>query len=177
MNTSSILAKAIKYALFAGLSTSLLAIPAIAEETKKEEVEKISVTGSRLQKAEFDQAAPVQVLNIYEAVKAGISSVSELLQRTSMAGGQQFDATFNSNSGNSVPNSISFGVQIINPNLPESLFLPVQTSFNIPTELLSLVFGGVSVTKIDFLRHLTKNTIQFIFMVNKIPLTVLHREC
>ena len=95
-------AKAVRFALFSGVTLSMLPTYATAqEEEKAKEPERISVTGSRLQKAEFDQAAPVQVLKIDSAVKAGISTVAELLQRTSLAGGQQLDATYNSNSGNS----------------------------------------------------------------------------
>lgn len=96
-------AKAVRYALFSGVTLSMLPTYATAQEEQgaEEPAERISVTGSRLQKAEFDQAAPVQVLEIDSAVKAGISTVAELLQRTSLAGGQQFDATYNSNSGNS----------------------------------------------------------------------------
>lgn len=63
------------------------------------EYERIVVTGSRLQKAAFDQALPVQVLDIDKAVQAGISTVAQLLLRTTMAGGQQFDAGYNSNPG------------------------------------------------------------------------------
>lgn len=95
-------AKAVRFALFSGVTLSMLPTYATAqEEQDAKEPERISVTGSRLQKAEFDQAAPVQVLEIDSAVKAGISTVAELLQRTSLAGGQQLDATYNSNSGNS----------------------------------------------------------------------------
>ena len=95
-------AKAVRYALLSGVTLSMLPVQSFAAEGEgSEKTERISVTGSRLQKAEFDQAAPVQVLNIDAAVKSGVTSVAELLQRTSMAGGQQLDATYNSNSGNS----------------------------------------------------------------------------
>jgi len=91
-------AKAVRFALFSGVTLSMLPTNALAEEAEKaEDAERISVTGSRLQKAEFDQAAPVQVLEVDDAVKAGISTVAELLQRTSLAGGQQLDETYNSN--------------------------------------------------------------------------------
>ncbi|MFT4926623.1 MAG: iron complex outermembrane receptor protein [Phenylobacterium sp.] len=94
-------AKAVRYALLSGVTLSMLPVQSFAAGADEAKPERISVTGSRLQKAEFDQAAPVQVLDISEAVKSGVSSVAELLQRTSMAGGQQLDATYNSNSGNS----------------------------------------------------------------------------
>jgi iron complex outermembrane receptor protein len=101
MIKTSPLAKAIKFALAASLSASFLSMPAFAEEAVEEEVERIAVTGSRMKKAEFSNAAPIHVIQGADALKAGIRTVSELLQNTSMANGQQFDASFNSNSGNS----------------------------------------------------------------------------
>lgn len=96
-------ANAVHFALFTSFALmSSSAYSQIQQQTNtQEESERISITGSRLQKAEFDQAAPVQILEINSAVKAGITTVAELLQRTSLAGGQQLDATYNSNSGNS----------------------------------------------------------------------------
>ena len=102
MKKTSQIATAMHYVLLASVSTYLL--PAFvfgAAQLGAEEVERIAITGSRLKKAEFDQAAPVQVLEIDDAVKAGVNSVADLLQRTSMAGGQQLDGTYNSASGNS----------------------------------------------------------------------------
>ncbi|WP_206486388.1 TonB-dependent receptor [Thalassotalea sp. G2M2-11] len=96
------LAKAIKFAIAASVSASFISLPVFAEEASaEEEVERIAVTGSRIKKAEFSNAAPIHVIKADDALKAGIRTVSELLQNTSMANGQQFDATFNSNSGNS----------------------------------------------------------------------------
>ena len=103
MNTLTKVAKAIKYSLISSVSASLLTVPVFAQEdgTSEKFVERISITGSRIKKAEFDQAAPVQVLKVDDAIKAGVNTVADLLQRTSMAGGQQLDGTYNSNSGNS----------------------------------------------------------------------------
>ena len=58
-------AKAVRLALFSGVALSMLPAQALAAgEEEAKQPERISVTGSRLQKAEFDQAAPVQILNI-----------------------------------------------------------------------------------------------------------------
>lgn len=96
------LAKAMKFALITSVSASILSTPTFAEETSaEEEVERISVTGSRIKKAEFSNAAPIHVIKADDALKAGMRTVSDLLQNTSMANGQQFDSSFNSNSGNS----------------------------------------------------------------------------
>ncbi|MBA6380322.1 MULTISPECIES: TonB-dependent siderophore receptor [unclassified Colwellia] len=102
MTKASPIAKAIKYALLAGVSTSMLSMPVFAEEVGAEkEVERISVTGSRLKKAEFSNASPIHVITAEDAMKAGVRTVADLLQNTSMANGQQFDGSYNSNSGGS----------------------------------------------------------------------------
>ncbi len=77
-------------------------MPVLAEDVAvEEEVERISVTGSRIKKAEFSNAAPIHVIKADDALKAGMRTVSDLLQNTSMANGQQFDSSYNSNSGGS----------------------------------------------------------------------------
>jgi iron complex outermembrane receptor protein len=103
MKNLSRIAKAIKYSLLASVSASLLSVPVYAQEegTGDKVVERISVTGSRIKKAEFSNAAPIHIITAEEATKAGFSTVAELLQNTSMANGQQFDGSFNSNSGGS----------------------------------------------------------------------------
>ncbi|WP_444998330.1 TonB-dependent receptor domain-containing protein [Aliikangiella sp. IMCC44359] len=88
-------------AMTLAMSQAVFAAEQTDEEKANEDEQRVTITGSRLQKAEFDQAAPVQVLNVNDAIKSGINNVADLLQRTSMAGGQQLDATYNSNSGNS----------------------------------------------------------------------------
>jgi len=102
MVKASPIAKAIKYALLTTVSASFLSLPVFAEEAgAEEEVERISVTGSRLKKQEFANAAPVHVITGEDAVKTGVRTVAELLQNTSMANGQQMNTSFNSNSGGS----------------------------------------------------------------------------
>ena len=102
MTKPSPIAKAIKFALLSCVSTSLLSMPAFSEEAAaEEEIERIAVTGSRIKKAEFSNAAPIHVIQADDALKAGMRTVSDLLQNTSMANGQQFDSSFNSNAGNS----------------------------------------------------------------------------
>jgi iron complex outermembrane receptor protein len=102
MFTHNIISKSVKIALIGHFVVGAYALPAYAQEQENTQpVERIAVTGSRLKRAEFSEAAPVQVLDIDTAVKSGVTTVAELLSRTSVANGQQFDATFNSNSGNS----------------------------------------------------------------------------
>lgn len=85
-------------------SALALSAPALAQDqdaAADEEIEEILVTGSRIRRDEFSSAAPMQVFNIDAARQLGVSSISELLQRSTIANGQQFDATLNTNAGNS----------------------------------------------------------------------------
>lgn len=69
---------------------------AYAEESL---IEEVVVTGSRIRRDEFSSPTPIQVINVEDAIQIGVSSISELLRRTTMASGQQIDRTFNSNAG------------------------------------------------------------------------------
>ncbi|WP_168204025.1 TonB-dependent receptor domain-containing protein [Aliikangiella coralliicola] len=97
----SILRQSIKLALALGAFHSIGISTAYAAEEEATEEEKILVTGSRIRRDEFSSASPIQILKTEEAKKSGITSVAQMLQRMSLSNGQQFDETFNSNSGNS----------------------------------------------------------------------------
>ena len=93
----SSLSKAIQIALLTSVTASFLSVPTFAKgAAAEEEVERIAVTGSRIKKAEFSNAAPIHVIKAEDALRAGMRTVSDLLQNTSMANGQQFDSSFNS---------------------------------------------------------------------------------
>lgn len=64
-------------------------------------VEEITVTGSRITRDEFSSPSPIQVLDVQSGRQLGISSITELLQRATVANGQQIDMTLNTNAGNS----------------------------------------------------------------------------
>lgn len=57
-------------------------------------VERISVTGSRLRRAEFSEASPVQVVSGDIQRDMGIIDAASMLQNTSQASGMQIDSTF-----------------------------------------------------------------------------------
>ena len=99
------LSYAIRSAMMVALTTSAIAaIPSVyaAQEDEDElELEKITVTGSRIMRDEFSSASPIQVLNIEDAKQAGITNVADMLQRISLVNGTQIDNTINTNSGNS----------------------------------------------------------------------------
>ncbi|HEX7037182.1 MAG TPA: TonB-dependent receptor [Pseudomonadales bacterium] len=62
-------------------------------------MEEIVVTGSRLRRDSYSSPTPLQVLDVDQAQRAGVSSITELLQRTTVSNGQQIDGTFNGNAG------------------------------------------------------------------------------
>lgn len=71
------------------------------EETLAGPVEQIVVTGSRISRDEFSSPSPIQVLDVESGRQLGIASITEMLQRATVANGTQIDATLNTNAGNS----------------------------------------------------------------------------
>lgn len=68
----------------------------------QDSTENIFVTGSRLRKDQFSSPTPLQVFSPTDAQKLGITSVAEILQRTTVANGTQIDASLNTNSGTNI---------------------------------------------------------------------------
>jgi iron complex outermembrane receptor protein len=95
-----------KSAAFAALAGVCLAAGATAPGSvlAAEEaalLEEIVVTGSRIKRDTFSSPAPIEVLSTEDARAIGVTSLTEMLQRSTAASGQQFDGSINNNSGNS----------------------------------------------------------------------------
>jgi len=74
--------------------------PVQAQDADDEDgIEEITVTGSRIARDEFSTTTPIQVLNTEAAQRIGIVSISELLQKSTAASGQQVDAGHSANAG------------------------------------------------------------------------------
>ncbi len=71
------------------------------EDDGDDALEEVIVTGSRIARDEYTSAAPLQTFDIQSARKIGITSISELLQRSTIANGQQLNGEINTNAGNS----------------------------------------------------------------------------
>ncbi|GAK33015.1 hypothetical protein JCM17846_11630 [Iodidimonas nitroreducens] len=71
------------------------------DENASGEVEQIVITGSRIRRDAFSATTPIQVLDASENRKLGVSSLTEMLQRSTVSSGQQIDGTLNTNAGNS----------------------------------------------------------------------------
>ena len=84
--------------LIAGPGSGLLYAQELGEG---DELEEVIVTGSRISRDEYSSAAPLQTFNIEAAKQLGITSVAELLQRSTIANGQQLNGTLNTNAGTS----------------------------------------------------------------------------
>ncbi|NCP64918.1 MAG: TonB-dependent receptor [Paraglaciecola sp.] len=65
------------------------------EDELEETVEKVVVTGSRIKKAEFASASPIQVINGDISRELGLFDANEMLQGSTQSQGQQIDNTFN----------------------------------------------------------------------------------
>lgn len=101
MNRPSKLASAIKLGLIATVSTTAFTVSntAFAEEVGAD-VERIAVTGSRIQRQDMETASPVTVIGAAEIRAEGFTSVDELLQaQTSMAGAAVGSSTNNGADG------------------------------------------------------------------------------
>jgi iron complex outermembrane receptor protein len=89
------------------LSCALFAAPVQAQdddavlEDEDDTVEEITVTGTRIRRDEYSSPSPIQVLDVESGRQLGLSSIAEMLQRTTVANGNQIDATLNTNAGNS----------------------------------------------------------------------------
>jgi iron complex outermembrane receptor protein len=82
MNKPTTLAKAIKIALFTSMSSTLISIPAFAEETSaSESVERIAVLGSRVSTRTItDSAVPVDIITADDLTKSGFTELGQSLQ-------------------------------------------------------------------------------------------------
>lgn len=89
-------------ALFACLPIVLSAFqagPVLAQGEDDDVVDEITVTGSRIRRDEYSSAAPLQTYDIEAARKTGVTTVSELLQQSTITYGQQINAELNTNAG------------------------------------------------------------------------------
>lgn len=75
-----------------------------AQEAEQDE-DRIVVTGSRIARSTFSSPSPLQVVDTDDARRAGLIDAASIVQRTSVASGQQFDQTFTGQVTDSGPGS------------------------------------------------------------------------
>lgn len=104
------LSKAVRLAITFGAASTLAFAGSLAAQTTDENVsqnvdnttkevseaapERIVVTGSRLRRAEFSNASPIQVISGDVSRELGLLDAASILQSTNQAAGQQIDNTF-----------------------------------------------------------------------------------
>ncbi len=87
MYSSSVLAKAVRFAMLGGVvATAATAAPAFAEEGA-EKVERIEVTGSRIKRTDIEGANPVTVIDRAALLATGETNVGDLLQNQTFSAG------------------------------------------------------------------------------------------
>ncbi len=88
---------AIRKALLATVTVSLLALPNVyAEEEAEDEAkeEKIIITGSRLQRQTYSSISPLQVITAEASREIGLIDAADIIQGAGASSGQQIDLTF-----------------------------------------------------------------------------------
>lgn len=92
---------AVKNALVLGSASALaFTFPTLAEEQAgAEEVERIQVTGSRINRTDMETASPVTVVSSEYIAQAGYKSVDEILANQPSAAGMSLGASSNNGSG------------------------------------------------------------------------------
>ncbi|GLS83881.1 TonB-dependent receptor [Paraferrimonas haliotis] len=83
MATPSLIAKCVKFSLVAAAASAVsapVAFNAVAEEVANANVERIQVTGSRIQRTDLENATPVTVLSADDMAKQGFTNVQDALE-------------------------------------------------------------------------------------------------
>lgn len=113
MYNNSKVAKAIRLAMmFGAAATASISTSAFAAEEGAEGVEKIQVTGSRIQRADMETASPVTVVDAAAIAATGLTSIGDILQNLSSAGGAMTNPGINNASGgNSTINLRGLGAE------------------------------------------------------------------
>jgi iron complex outermembrane receptor protein len=86
MTYQTTLRDAVRLALTAGLASSLVAIPAHAEDDDAAKLDRVEVTGSRIKRTQLEGAMPVTSVTREQIEKTGINSIGDLLQELPAAG-------------------------------------------------------------------------------------------
>ena len=95
------LSSAVKMALFASAASSLVISSQVNAAEAEVSVERIEVTGSRINRTDVETASPVTIISSEFIAQSGYSSVEEILSAQPTAAGMNLGATTNNGSGGS----------------------------------------------------------------------------
>lgn len=103
MNSVNKITCAIKRALIIGVASSaaLTTSHVFANDIEEEKVERIEVTGSRINRTDVETASPVTVISSDFIMQSGYQSVEEILSTQPSAAGMSLGSTSNNGSGGS----------------------------------------------------------------------------
>jgi iron complex outermembrane receptor protein len=88
----------------------------LEEDLLEDDVEKITVTGSRIRRSEFASASPVQIINGETSRELGMFDTADMLQGTSQAAGAQIDNSFGGFVLDNGPGSTTIGFRGLGAN-------------------------------------------------------------
>lgn len=99
MRTNSTLAKAVRFALIGGATTAALSTSAVFAAEDGAKVERIAVTGSRIQRTNLETSTPITMFSAADIEKTGFSTVSEFLRTNAASGGFNESSTLSQAAG------------------------------------------------------------------------------
>ena len=99
MKAQNVLTKAVRLALIAAASSTALTTTSIAAEDGADNVERIAVTGSRIKRADMETASPVSTIDASTIAASGATSIDDILQKMTAAGGAMTNSGINNGSG------------------------------------------------------------------------------
>ena len=103
MSSTNKLQNAVRFALGIGAGTLAIgAAPGALAQDDAQEIEEITVTGSRIKRADLDSASPVSVLKREDILDAGLADVGNLIQRMPSMSGSPIGTTNNNGGDGSV---------------------------------------------------------------------------
>ncbi|MGL4476192.1 MAG: TonB-dependent receptor plug domain-containing protein, partial [Shewanella sp.] len=137
------LTTAIRVALISGAATAAFSTPTFAAEAKQDKVERIEVTGSRIQRTDMETATPVTIFSAADIDKTGFATVAEFLRTTASSGGFNESSTLSQAAGAS-----SVGLRGFSPDYTLILLngrrLPKNSAGGIFTDVNQLPIAAVA---------------------------------
>jgi outer membrane receptor protein involved in Fe transport len=100
MYNNSKVAKSIRLALMIGAAATVsVSTSAFSADEGIEKIEKIQVTGSRIKRSDMETASPVTIIDASAIAASGLTSIGDILQNLSSAGGEMTNPGINNGSG------------------------------------------------------------------------------
>ncbi|RYV02248.1 TonB-dependent receptor [Shewanella sp. OPT22] len=99
MLNNNFLAKSVRFALIGGAATAALSTPVFAAEENNDEIEKIEVTGSRLQRINNVTTSPILSVSAEEIQSTGVTRVEDFLNDLPQVFAAQNSTVSNGSSG------------------------------------------------------------------------------